>query len=112
MPHLERQRDDAGAEPDAPGVRRRLGEEHEGRRQAALGLVEMVLGDPGRLVAAALGLLDLRDRQPIALGRVGLVEQAGEETQPLDGYLCRHQPNLAWKRGAASGMALVARHPG
>ena len=33
-----------------------LGEEHERRRQAALVLVEMMLGDPGRIEAAALGM--------------------------------------------------------
>ena len=44
---LERQGDDAGAEADARGPRRDVREEHEGRRQAALGLVEVVLRHPG-----------------------------------------------------------------
>ena len=81
---LQRQRDDAGAEADARGPRRGLRQEHEGRRQAAFVFVEMVLGDPGRVEAAALGMGDLRGGQPIALGGVGLVEQAGEEAQALE----------------------------
>ncbi len=89
--HLERQGDDAGAEPDARGARRRLGEEHERRRQAAFALVEMVLRDPRRIETAALGLLDLRQRQPVAFRGGGLVEQPGEEAQPLDRYLAAHR---------------------
>ena len=80
---LQRQGDDAGAEADPRGPRRDLRQEDERRRQAALVLVEVVLGDPGRIEAAALGVDDLRGRQPVALGGVRLVEQAREKAQAL-----------------------------
>ena len=64
-------------------ARRGLRQEHEGRRQAALAFVEMMLGDPGRIEAAALGMRDLGGGQAIALGGVGLIEQTGEEAEPL-----------------------------
>ena len=66
----------AGPQPDARGLRGDLRQEDERRRQAALGFVEMVLGDPGRIEAAALGVDDLRGGQPVALGR-GPPDRAG-----------------------------------
>ena len=65
---LQRQGDDAGAEADARGLRGDLRQEDERRRQAAFVFVEMVLGDPGGIEAAALGMHDLLGGQPIALG--------------------------------------------
>ena len=62
-------------------LRRGLGQEHEGRRQTAFVLVKMVLRDPGGVEAATLGMHDLRDGQAVALGRIRLIEQAGEKTQ-------------------------------
>ena len=53
---LQRQGDDPGPEADPRGARSGLGQEHEGRRQAAFVLVEMMLRDPGRIEAAALGV--------------------------------------------------------
>ena len=81
-PHrvLERQRDDAGAEPDPRRDRGGVREEHERRRQAALRGVEVVLRDPGRVEAVPFGGHDLLGRDAIALGGGGLVEQAGEES--------------------------------
>ena len=101
---LQRQGDDAGAQPDARGLHRRLGEEHERRRQAAFALVEMMLGDPGRIEAAALGMHDLLGGQPIALGRGGFVEQTGEKAQPL-GRRLGHQVNLVGRSRAMQGPA-------
>ena len=75
-------------------------QEHERRRQAAFGFVEMMLRDPGRIEAAALGLHDLRGRQPITLGGVRLVEQAREEPQTL-----RHAAKLA-----RTGHSCKAKH--
>src|SRR5712691_588574 len=88
---LERQGDDPGPQADPCGLRGDLGEEHEGRRQATFALVKMVLCDPGRIEAAALGMHDLGDGQSVALGRVRLIEQAGEETQAYR-RLCSRQP--------------------
>ncbi len=87
---LQRQGDDAGAEPDLRGPRREMGQEDEGRGQAALVLVEVVLGDPGRVEAAALGMDDLFGRQAVALGRIGHVEQAGEEAEARRAVHVRH----------------------
>ena len=54
----------------------------------------MVLCDPGRIEAAALGMHDLRDGQSVALGRVRPIEQAGEEAQAYRRLRCRHPLNL------------------
>ena len=48
---LQRQGDDGGPQPDARRSRGDLRQEDEGRRQATLGFMEMVLGDPGRIEA-------------------------------------------------------------
>src|SRR6266849_7380050 len=97
---LERQGDDPGPQADPRGLRGDLGEEHEGRRQAAFVLVKMVLCDPGRIEAAALGMHDLRDGQSVALGRVRLIEQAGEKAQAYWWLRCRYPLNLVlyWRR--------------
>ena len=102
---LQRQGDDAGPEPDARGLRGDLGEEHERRRQAALVLVEVVLGDPGRIEAAALGMHDLRGGQPVALGRGGFVEQTGEKAQFL-GRRLGHRPTLSGRPGANASRSI------
>src|SRR5690349_14368952 len=65
-------------------------QEHERRRQAAFGFVEVMLRDPGRIEAASLGLHDLRGGQSIPLCGARLVEQAREEPQTL-----RHAAKLA-----------------
>ena len=87
-------------------------QEDEGRRQAALGLVEMMLRDPGGIEAAALGLHDLRGGEPIALGGVGLVEQPREEAQSLDGNIPGHCPNLARKPGRRQAVPVAAEGRG
>ena len=98
---LQRQGDDPCSQADACRPRGDLGEEDERRRQAAFVLVKMVLRHPGGIEAAALGMHDLRDGQPVALGRVRLIEQAGKETQayrrprrrqPLNLMLCWAAP--------------------
>jgi hypothetical protein len=96
-PHrqFERQGHDPRAETDARGRRRGVGQEDEGRRQAALGLVEMMLRDPGGIESDLLGLDDLRRGQPIALGGIGLIEETREEPQAFDRRLHCHAPNLA-----------------
>jgi hypothetical protein len=48
----------------------------------------------GRVEAAALGMDDLRDGQSVALGRVRLIEQAGEKTEAYRRLRCRHPLNL------------------
>ena len=75
-------------------LRSGLGQEHEGRRQAALVLVKMVLRDPGRVEAATLGMHDLREGQTVALGRVRPIEQAGEKAQADRRPFCCHRRNL------------------
>src|SRR5690242_19933959 len=65
-------------------------QEHQRRRQAAFGFVEVMLRDPGRIEAASLGLHDLRGGQSIPLCGARLVEQAREEPQTL-----RHAAKLA-----------------
>ena len=60
-----------------------MGQEHEGRRQAALVLVEMMLGDPGRIEAMGFGVADLLGDQPVAFGGRGLVKKPAEEAQAL-----------------------------
>ena len=78
---LERQRDDAGGQPDARRPRRGLRQEHQRPRHPALVLMEMMLGHPGAVEAQPLGMHDLFERQAIPLGRRGLVEDAGEEAE-------------------------------
>ena len=81
---FQRQGDDAGAQPDSRRVGGDMGQEHEGGGQSAFALMEMVLGDPGRIEAAFLGMPDLLGGEAVALGCVDLVEQAGEEAEALD----------------------------
>ena len=102
---LQRQGDDAGAQPDARGLHRSLGEEHERRRQAALALMEVMLGDPRRIEAAALGMHDLLGGQPIALGCGGFVEQTGEKAQFL-GRRLGHRPTLSGRPGANASRSI------
>jgi hypothetical protein len=80
---FQRQGDDPRSQADARGPRRGLRQEDEGRWQTALAFVEMMLGDPGRIEAAAFGMRDLGGCQAIALGGVGLIEQTGEKSEPL-----------------------------
>jgi hypothetical protein len=94
---FERQGDDPCSQTDARGPRRGLRQENEGRRQAALAFVEMMLRDPGRIEAETLGMRDLGGGQAIALGGVGLVEQTGEEAEPLQRWSGRHWLNLVWR---------------
>ena len=56
---LHGQRHDAGAEADARRAGRHVAQEHEGRGQAALVAVEMMLRHPGRVEAVTLGVDDL-----------------------------------------------------
>jgi hypothetical protein len=60
----------------------------------------MVLGDPGGIETAALGMHDLRDRQSVALGRIRLIEEAREKAEAYRRRRCRHPLNLApcWRR--------------
>ena len=56
---VERQGDDAGAELDAAGLGREIGHVGEAVRHDAVAGGEVMLGDPGRVVAQPLGLDDL-----------------------------------------------------
>ena len=49
-------------------------QEDQGRGQATFELVEMVLGDPGRIEAESLGMNDLLGAEAIALGRGHCIE--------------------------------------
>ena len=60
--------------------------------------MEMVLGDPGRIEAEPLGVEDLRGRQPVSLGGVHLIEQAGEEAQAFRQRRDRHLPAIMHHR--------------
>jgi hypothetical protein len=82
-PHraLQRQGDDAGAEADARGLCGDVTEEGEGRRQAALALVEMVLRDPRGIEPGLLGAHDLLGREASSVRRRRLVEKPREEAQ-------------------------------
>ena len=53
------------------------------RRKAAFRLMEVVLGDPGRVESVPLGMNDLLGGQPVALAGTGLIEETGEEPEPL-----------------------------
>ena len=77
---LERQRDDAGAEPDATRRRGDVREEHERRGQSALGGVEVMLRHPGRVEPVPFGGDDLLGGDAVALGGGHLVEEPGEES--------------------------------
>ena len=105
-PHrqLERQGDDARAEPDARGRGGGVREEHERCRQAALGFMEVMLRDPRRVETAALGLHDLCGCEAITFCRVRLVEQAREEAQPLG-----HARDPRAKIGLMQGPACLMR---
>ena len=78
---FQRQRDHARADADAPRARRHMGQKDEGRGQAALAFMEMVLGHPGRVEAVGLGMGDLLGHQAVALAGRRIVEQAAEEAQ-------------------------------
>ena len=90
---FQRQGDDGGPQPDARGPRSDLRQEDEGRRQATLGFMEMVLSNPDRIESQALGTDDLLGGQAIALGRGRLIEQAREESQALS-WLCWWHPHI------------------
>lgn len=62
-----------------------MGQEDEGRGQAALAFMEMVLGYPGRVEALGLGMGDLLGHQAVALAGRRIVEQAAEEAQARAG---------------------------
>ena len=81
---FQRQGDDARAEPDAVGLRGHMRQEHQRRRQPALGLMEMMLRHPGTVEAAALGVDDLLRRQTVTLRRRGRIQHPGEEAQPAE----------------------------
>jgi len=70
-----------------------VSQEHERRRKAAFVLVEMVLGDPGGVEAAMLGVDDLLRGEPLPFGRARDVEQAREEAKPRRSHLS-HRPLL------------------
>src|SRR5262249_7203401 len=91
---LEWQGHDSGSEADPRRLCGDLGEEDEGGGQAALVFMEVVLRDPGRVVAEPLGMDDLRDRQPVSLGGLGLVEQPCEEPQAPGQGRKRHVPDI------------------
>src|SRR6185436_12610206 len=88
--HLQRQGDDGGSQPDVRRSRCGVRQEDKGRRQAALELMEMVLGDPGSIEAEPLRMDDLLRAQPIAFGRGHCIEYAREETQALFWSCRRH----------------------
>ncbi len=58
-----------------------MGQKDEGRGQAALAFMEMVLGYPGRVEALGLGMGDLLGHQTVAFAGRHIVEQAAEEAQ-------------------------------
>ena len=87
---LQRQGDDPRPQADPRCLGGDLGQEDERRGKAAFILMEMMLGDPGRIEAAAFGVDDLRGGQPVALGGVRLIEQAREEAQALGRRSSRH----------------------
>src|SRR5262245_63061544 len=55
--------------------------------------MEMVLGNPGRIEAQALGMRDLLGGEAIALGRGRLIEQAREKSQALS-WPCWWHPHI------------------
>jgi hypothetical protein len=57
-----------------------MAEEDEGRGQAALVRVEVVLGDPHRLEAELLGVTRLLGGETVPVGRVRPLEQPREES--------------------------------
>jgi hypothetical protein len=79
---LERQRHDARAEHDPRGLRGGVGEQDERRGQAALVLVEVVLGHPRGVEADRLGRPDLLEGEAVAPVGARLVEHPGEEPEP------------------------------
>ena len=82
---FQRQRDHARAQTDAPRARSHMGQEDEGRRQAAFVFVEVVLRDPGRVEAVGLGVGDLLGHEAVALAGRRVVEQAAEKAQARAG---------------------------
>ena len=75
-PHriFQRQRDDAGAEADARGLRGDEAEKGERSGKPALPLMEMVLRNPCGIEASFLRLPDLLGRQTIPFRRRRLIE--------------------------------------
>ena len=80
---FQRQRDDAGAEPDARGLRRDEAEKCERRRKATFRLVKMVLRDPRGIETRRLRVPDLLRGQAISFRRRGVIEKPREKPQPL-----------------------------
>jgi len=76
---LHRQRDDAGPEANARGLRGDETEKRERRRKATLGLMEMVLRDPCGIKAGFFSVPDLLGRQTISFGWRRLIEQPREK---------------------------------
>ena len=87
---VERQRDHARGELDAAGLRREIGHVGEAVRHDAVAGREMMLGDPGRVVAQALGLDHFLGRALMhAAMRVGLflrIGMRGEENAEFHGF--------------------------
>ena len=86
-----------------------LGQEDERPGKTAFVFMKMVLGDPGRIEATALGMEDLLGGQPVALRGVRHIEHAGEETQALRLLCCRHSRFPVNRR--SSRRAAIGRPP-
>jgi hypothetical protein len=85
MPVFHGQGHDARTQADAPRARRHMGQENEGRRQAALVFVEVVLRHPGGVEAESLGMGDLLGHEPVAFARRHIVKQPAEEPEAFGG---------------------------
>ena len=71
-------------------------------RQAPFVFLEMVLRDPGGIKAAVFGMTDLLDGQTIALCRIRLIEEPGEEAEAYWRYRCRHLTASSWSPDATA----------
>ena len=85
-PHriVERQHGGAGAEPDALGARREIGQERViGGEQPAVA-DEMVLDDPGVVDADLVGEFDLLDDAAIVALRIAQIRQVGRKIEQAE----------------------------
>src|SRR5947209_14284326 len=99
---FQRQRDDAGPEANARGLRGDETEKSEGSRKAALGLMEMVLRDPCGIKPGFFSVPNLLCRQTIPLGRRRLIKKPREKPQSLQIRETLHKDLRDWNRACGS----------
>src|SRR3984893_13308978 len=92
-PHgiFQRERDDAGPEANATGLRSNETEKGKRRGKTALAFVKMMLSNPCGIKACAFRVPDLRCGQAISVRWSGIIKKPREEAQSLRTYRTLHR---------------------